>query len=332
MRAYNICKVRTLPNRSHFNPALRMMNKMSREGIPHKSQRDWQLPAITYHAVLNVDVLDLLRKIPDNSIQLMVCDPPYNLDIATWDRFSNYIEWAKLWLDEISRIITDYGNIVIFGGLQFQEVKRGDLLEIMNYLRHNTELRLVNLIIWYYKSGMSAHRFFANRHEEIAWYAKTNRYTFNLDEVRIPFDSKTKKEYMRDKRLRHESIEKGKNPTNVWDIPRLNANSKERVGHPTQKPSMLIRRIVRALSYPGSTVLDPFAGSGIITKICIEENRHSIISDTDLSLKKYLRMILGQQNKLLVSKPEVLYNADINIVSNWPNVIAGKSLVLEQSK
>ena len=54
---------------------------------------------------------------------------------------------------------------------------------------------------------------------------------------------------MKDKRLRPESIEKGRNPTNVWKIPRLNGNSKERVGHPTQKPMTIIERLVKALSY-----------------------------------------------------------------------------------
>ena len=78
----------------------------------------------------------------------------------------------------------------------------------------------------------------------------------------MPYNEVTKQRYLRDKRLKSESIEKGKNPTNVWEIPRLNANSLERVGHPTQKPIALVRRLVRALSYPGSTVLDFFAGSG----------------------------------------------------------------------
>ncbi|MFM7366891.1 MAG: DNA methyltransferase, partial [Sphaerospermopsis kisseleviana] len=106
--------------------------------------------------------------------------------------------------------------------------------------------------IWNYPNGMSAHRFFANRHEEIAWFAKTSKYYFDLDAVREPFDEATKIEYLKDKRLRPESVEKGRNPTNVWKIPRLNGNSKERVGHPTQKPRQLIQRIIRSLSYSGS--------------------------------------------------------------------------------
>jgi site-specific DNA-methyltransferase (adenine-specific) len=86
---------------------------------------------------------------------------------------------------------------------------------------------------------------------------------------------------MRDKLLRKESIEKGKNPSNVWEMPRLNGNSLERVGHETQKPLEVIRRLVRALSYPGAVVLDLFAGSGSTTRVAIEEGRHSIAAECD---------------------------------------------------
>src|SRR5205085_2712365 len=82
-------------------------------------------------------------------------------------------------------------------------------------------LRLVNLIVWHYRNGMSAHRFFANRHEEIAWYARTRRYFFDLDAVRLPFDERARREYGWDRRLRPERLAKGKNPTNVRDIERL---------------------------------------------------------------------------------------------------------------
>jgi DNA modification methylase len=141
---------------------------------------------------------------------------------------------------------------------------------------------------------MGAQRFFANRHEEIAWFARTPKYHFDLDAVRTKLDSKTLEVYKRDKRLVPENLDKGINPTNVWRIPRLNGNSKERVGHPTQKPVALIERIVRALSFPGSTVLDFFAGSGVTTRVAIETGRHSIASDSDEMFSTYLARHLGQ--------------------------------------
>ena len=187
----------------------------------------------------------------------------------------------------------------------------------MHHLRHDSDLLFVNLIIWYYKTGMGAQRFFSNRHEEILWYAKTKKYYFNLDSVRIPFDEETKKAYKRDKRLNLESIEKGKNPTNVWEIGRLQGSSTERVGHPTQKPLEVIRRLVRGLSYPGSVVLDFFAGTGTTGRVCIEENRHSILVDNDKKSLDYFNKHLNNMKlEKFTKKYELLINPDLNDLLN----------------
>lgn len=285
------------------------MNWMKKNGKNHSSVVEYSIPKITHQAIFTEDAVQFLKRIPDSSVQLILIDPPYNLDLAAWDTFENFMHWAKEWLGEIERILSDNGNFVIFGGYQYQDIKKGDLLEIMHYLRHNTNLRFVNLIIWYYKSGMSAHRFFANKHEEILWYAKTKKYYFNLDDVRIEFDEKTKMEYKKDKRLIPASIDKGKNPGNVWDIPRLNATSGERVGHPTQKPLAVIRRIVRGMSYPGSIVLDFFAGSGTTGRVCIEEKRHCIMVDNDEKIKDYFKKHL--KNMRLTQ-----YTSNFNLETN----------------
>ena len=141
---------------------------------------------------------------------------------------------------------------------------------------------------------------------------KTKKYYFNLDNVRIPFDEKTKVIYKRDKRLNPKSVEKGKNPTNVWQIERLIANSSERVGHPTQKPLEVVRRLVRGLSYPGSLVLDFFAGSGTTGRVCIEENRNSILVDNDKKTLEYFNRHLDKMNQNGKFKSyEVIINPDI---------------------
>ncbi|HLG95327.1 MAG TPA: site-specific DNA-methyltransferase [Bryobacteraceae bacterium] len=278
-------------NRSHRNSGHIAMNALRKRNGLHSSERAITISPIseTLHAIKSADCLEVLRSLPSNSVQLIVCDPPYNINLAVWDNFPDYITWASEWLRESERVLSETGSIAIFGGLQYQtEAGSGDLLDIMAYMRRHSEMLLANLIVWHYQNGMSAHRFFANRHEEIAWFAKTKNYYFNLDDVRVPFDEETKKQYLRDKRLKPESIEKGKNPTNVWQIPRLNANSLERVGHPTQKPLEIVRRLLRALSYPGSIVLDFFAGSGSTTRVSIEEGRHSIATDVSSDLRIYI--------------------------------------------
>jgi len=307
--------IKIMANKSHFNSGHRALNGLKKNGIKHSSSIDDKEIETTIQAIFIEDAVQFLKKLPDNSIQLILIDPPYNLGLDTWDTFNNYLDWAKQWLDEIFRVLSETGNCVIFGGFQYQDLKKGDLLEIMHYARHYTNLRFTNLVIWYYKNGMSAHRFFANRHEEAIWLSKTNKYYFNLDEVRVQFDEETKELYKRDKRLNPDSVEKGKNPTNVWEINRLNGNSKERVGHLTQKPAEVIQRFVKALSYKGSTVLDFFAGSGTTGRVCIEEQRHSILVDSDKKLNSYFdRHIKQIESNIFLPQYRILKNTDIDLV------------------
>ena len=288
-----------MANRSHRNAAHMGMNYLRKRGLQHTSEvgklRD--VPDKTFHVVWVGDCMESLRRIPNNSIQLVVCDPPYNINVAEWDEFDAYVDWAGEWISEVERVLSPSGNFVLFGGLQYQgEVGSGDLLSLVSWMRRYSSMLLVNLIIWNYPNGMGAHRFFSNRHEEIFWFAKSRKYFFDLDAVRRKLDPETLATYKKDKRLNPENLEKGINPTNVWQIPRLNSNSKERVGHPTQKPRMLIERLVLALSYPGSTVLDFFAGSGVTTAVAITQGRHSISSDIDHALLDYMNMQLHNQS------------------------------------
>jgi len=275
------------------------MNALRKRGGVHSSEKlvEKGCAPRTHHSAVTADCLDLLAKIPDASVQLIVCDPPYNIQLAHWDIHADYLAWAAKWLAEAERVLAPTGSLALFGGLQYQaEAGSGDLLTLIHYLRRHSSMRLANLIVWNYPNGMSAHRFFANRHEEIAWFGKTSKYYFDLDSVREPYDEATKAAYRKDKRLRPESVEKGRNPTNVWQMPRLNGNSKERVGHPTQKPREVIQRLVRALSYPGSVVLDFFGGSCVTTRVAIEEGRHSIVCDAEPVVHDYLKKQLAMMS------------------------------------
>ncbi len=304
-----------MANKSHFNSGHIAINQLKKNKALHGSTITKISVPRTIHGIFIQDAVNFLKTLPDSSIQLILIDPPYNLDIDIWDSFHNYLDWAKKWLDQIYRVLSDSGNCVIFGGFQYQDLKKGDLLEILHYTRHKTDLRFINLIIWYYKNGMSAHRFFANRHEEAVWLSKTKKYYFDLDSVRVPFDEVTKERYKKDKRLKPESIEKGKNPTNVWEVGRLNGNSTERVGHLTQKPTELIRRFVKALSFEGSIVLDFFAGSGTTGRVCIEERRHSLLVDTDNKLHSYLDKHIDQiRFNLFLPKYSLIKDSSIDTV------------------
>ncbi len=291
-------------NKSHLNHALMSLNKMRKDNtLKHKTSADFEVPEKSMICLKIMDCCDFLKELPDESIQLICIDPPYNLELAGWDVYDNYIEWAAKWLDEAYRVLSKNGSMVIFGGIQFRDVKSGDLIDIIHHVRHNTKFKLINTIIWRYKNGMSAHRYFANRHEEIIWLVKSNDYYFDLDSVREPYSEKDLEMALRDKRLNPENTMKGKNPTNVWEINRLNGNSKERVGHPTQKPIEIIDRLVMALSYPGSIVLDFFAGSGTVGRVCIANGRNCLMCDRDPTsidyFNKHLKLMedLGQDRE-----------------------------------
>ena len=292
-------------NKSHNNSGLMQLNRMHKDNIKHKTIVDFAIPEKSNIVLLNEDCIDFLKRIPDGSIQLILIDPPYNLDLAEWDNYNNYIEWASKWLAESYRVLSNNGSMVIFGGTQFQDEKSGDLIEIIHHCRHKTKFRLVNTVVWYYKNGMSAHRYFANRHEEAIWLTKTDKYYFDLDSVRIPYGEKELQEALKDKRLNPKNVMKGKNPTNVWEIGRLNGNSLERVGHPTQKPVEIMRRFVLALSYPGSIVLDFFAGSGTTGRVCIEENRNCILCDKDEQSKEFLARHIKNSKESGTAKPYI---------------------------
>ena len=170
------------------------MNRLRKSGRAHSSAGVAVAPAsaVTSHVVAVGDCLETLRKIPDRSIQLVICDPPYNINVAAWDDVEHYVDWAGKWLGEVERVLSPSGNFVLFGGLQYQgEAGSGDLLSLMGWMRAHSKMLLANLIIWNYPNGMGAQRFFANRHEEIAWFARTPKYYFDLDAVRQPLDPHT---------------------------------------------------------------------------------------------------------------------------------------------
>ena len=120
-------------------------------------------------------------------------------------------------------------------------------------------------IIWHYKAGVSAKKYFSPRNEKYLWYVKNpNQYTFNLDSIRnldVKYPNQKKNGKLRCNPL-------GKNPTDVWDILKVTSgdsrSSNERVNHPAQFPLAVLDRIVKACSDTGDLVFDPFIGSGSV--------------------------------------------------------------------
>ena len=120
-----------------------------------------------------------------------------------------------------------------------------------------------NEIVWHYTGGGRSKTYFSRKHDTILLYSKGQRYTFNVDEIRVPYKetsgyaksgitAKSGKKYLPNT--------KSTPIDDVWDIPIINPLSKERTGYPTQKPLVLYERIIRASSNKSDIVLDPFCG------------------------------------------------------------------------
>lgn len=128
----------------------------------------------------------------------------------------------------------------------------------------------LNEIAWCYRGGGVPKKDFARRHDTIFRYGKGGDYTFNVDEVRIPYsgDSLERLKYKaRSFRANktydaYEPNEKGKHPEDWWEMQPVMPSAKERLGYPTQKPEALLERIIKASSNEGDTVLDAYCGCG----------------------------------------------------------------------
>ena len=105
-------------NRSHSNHGLMALNGARRKtGLKHMAAGDFDRPTSPKILLNIMDCCEFLKQIPDDSVQLICVDPPYNLELAGWDSYDNYIEWAAQWLDEAYRVLSPNGSMVIFGGM-----------------------------------------------------------------------------------------------------------------------------------------------------------------------------------------------------------------------
>ena len=214
------------------------------------------------------DCLEKLPTLPDCCCQLVIADPPYNLDkdFGPWKEAEHrltWLSWCKLWLAECERVLAPNGSIFVYGIHHHACWIQCALYELgLQYRRQ---------IIWYYENGFAGYgkRTLAAGYEPILWFSKGDGYTYHT--IREPYKSVD--------RLRYKIVKNGKtwipNPEgrmagDVWRFPTLAGRRfrDEKVDHPTQKPLPLTLRIVEHFSNPGDLVVIPFAGSGTECLAC----------------------------------------------------------------
>lgn len=213
--------------------------------------------------IRNGNALALFKDIQSNSIDLIVADPPYNLNKNYGNEsdsrsFDDYIRFTKDWTKEAKRVLKPVGTIYIFMGFRF-------ISYLFKILEKDNDMNFINWICWFYTQGIGKKNGFSPRHDDILMFAKSNNYNFNLNDIRVP-----------QKFYRSINNMRGANPGDVWEFSHIHYCQENRQNHPTQKPEGLIERMVLASSNEGDVVLDPFSGSGTTLRVCQQLNRNCI--------------------------------------------------------
>lgn len=261
------------------------------------------------------DNLEILKKIPSESVSLIYIDPPFNtgkkqartqiqttqsdegdrrgfkgklyktikLGTKSYDDiFENYLGFLEPRLREAYRILTPNGSLYFH--IDYREVHYCKIFLDQIFGRES----FLNEIIWAYDYGARSKNKWPAKHNNILWYAKDpNNYIFNYEELdRIP--------YMAPGLVGPEKAAKGKTPTDTWWNTIVSPNGKEKTGYPTQKPLAILKRIVSASSKRGGLVMDFFAGSGSFGEAALLLGRNFILVDNntealDVMSKRFAR-------------------------------------------
>ena len=235
--------------------------------------------ATIYHG----DCLDFLRTLPDEAVQLVITSPPYNIGKSYERRkeIDEYVRQQQAVIDECVRTLRKSGSICWEVG---NWVKNGqiiplDILLFDCFRKHRLKLR--NRILWHFRHGLHCKKRFSGRYETVLWFTKTDDYTFNLDAVRVPQRYPGKRHFKGAKAGELSGNPKGKNPSDVWDIPNVKCNHVEKTSHPCQFPIALCSRLIRALTDKDDLVFDPFLGVGTVTAAAVLDGRRSAGAELD---------------------------------------------------
>lgn len=229
--------------------------------------------------LIHGDCHEALATVPHGSVALMVTSPPYFMG-KDYDRSMSVADFEE----EIGRVQAAIMPLIAEGGSLCWQVGSHvvnnsviplDIL-VYNICARDPDLVLRNRIVWTFEHGINSSRRFNGRHETVLWFTKGDRYTFDLDAVRVPQKYPGKRAYKGPRRGEYSGNPLGKNPGDVWALPNVKSNHVEKTGHPCQFPVGLITRLIRATTEPGQTVLDPFAGSGTTAIAALETGRKYI--------------------------------------------------------
>ncbi len=254
--------------------------------------------------------LSAMRALPASCIQLIYADPPFftNREFShlygssresifsdVWyDGLEGYMSWLRPRLVEMRRLLKESGTIYLhldWHASHYVKVMMDGIFGYGNFL---------NEVIWHYRDPAGTVRDrFKKKHDTILIYAKkAGKHIFNLDQVRMNYSKRTVDQgkkgvisFGRPTKLH--SL--GKVPEDVWEIPIINSQARERVGYPTQKPLRLLQTVVKASSSEGDVVADFFCGSGTAAVAASSLRRNWIAVDSN---EVAIRTTMGRLSSL----------------------------------
>ena len=241
---------------------------------------------LSLNQIIHGDCVEILASLPENSVDLIFADPPYNLQLRNdlyrpnmtkvdavndgWDKFggfAEYDEFTREWLSASQRVLKETGTLWVIGS--YHNIYRvGAIMQDLGFW-------FLNDIVWIKSNPMPNFRGvrFTNAHETMIWAQKKKgaKYTFNHQSMKALND---------DLQMRSD-----------WNLnlatgrQRIKSNGAK--AHSTQKPEALLYRVIMASSNPGDVVLDPFFGSGTTGAVAKKLGRNWIGIERD---KKYIKI------------------------------------------
>lgn len=285
------------------------------------------------------DCLEIMRDFEPGSVNLVYLDPPFftqkshrlltrdrQQEFSFTDIWSSHIEYATFLFErlcEIKRVLHPTGSIFFHCDRNASHIIRMLLDEVFGVEQFRSE------IIWHYKRWSNSQNSLLPAHQTIYYYSKSDEYVFNV--FYKDYSASTNVDQILQRRKRDEDgksayeldenghfvpngVKKGVPLSDVWQIPYLNPKAKERVGYPTQKPIILLQRIIELASNENDVILDPFCGSGTTLVAAKLLNRQAIgidISDEAVELSsKRIKDPIKSESNLLKTGEDAYKNAD----------------------
>lgn len=240
-------------------------------------------PQELMNRIINQDLFQAINYIPDEFVDLMFIDPPYNLtknfNGKTFNRMNNqqYIEWLDSWFSQIVRVLKPNASVYICGDWRSSHA----IFEVAS--KH---LNIVNRITWEREKGRGALTNWKNASEDIWYCTMSENYKFYVDRVKIkrkviaPY--RTKEGAPKDWEDDSEGKFRLTHPSNLWtDLTVPFWSMPENTDHPTQKPEKLLAKIILASSEVNDVIFDPFSGAGTTAVVAKKLNRKYVGVEID---------------------------------------------------